>query len=181
MASERKRDTVSLAPVRVVPGEAVSPYEADVVERVYALWAGKGALTAAAAVRYYEQEVAPGTPVPTPQSVNAWVRKYGWMERFRAELERDNGQTLYEMQARDVLNYKQAGEEMAKVVAGVYDENPMAGALRIKAREQLSREIERKVKAVLPQVDKSVARAFNELSLEEQEAAMRDAIQKDKA
>lgn len=165
---------------RLVVDAGVSVYEPDVQDRLYELWATRAAMNCAAAVRWYEREVEDGTPVPTTRTVERWARDGHWRERFDADLERNHGDLLYEMQLRDVLNYKQAGEEMAKVLAGVYDDNPMAGALRIKVREQNSREIERKVRAVMPQVDKSVARDFQALTLEEQEAAMRAAIQKDK-
>lgn len=164
-----------------LPLRAASSYLPNVQERMYEIWAGMASMNAASAVRWYAREVDADTPIPTERTVARWVHELHWWDRVRDELERNHGQLLYEMELRDLMTMKMAGEEMAKILAGLYDDNPYAGALRVKVREMLGREYERKIRPRLPSSNrKSDARKWSDMSLEEQEAVVRGQIQERK-
>jgi hypothetical protein len=170
--SARGTRTVVPAP----PGCAVPRYDADVIERCYEIWATAGAMSGPATVAQYALEVEPGTPIPTPRTIQLWAREHGWAARLDADLARNHGQRLYELQLRRLANYEAAEEETSRVLAGMYDENVGAGALRLKARELLERAYERGVRVALPKPSETARKRVAEMSDEEATAMMRELV-----
>ncbi len=166
--------------MRLVPAGLAAMHDPAVVERCYALWSTGAAMNAEATVRRYQAESDPETPIPTSETIRHWARKHGWPARRDADFRANHGERLYEMQMRQLANFEASGEELAKINAGVYDENPLAGALRLKVREVLSREIERKTMPLVPSVPAQAAQDWRARPLEEQEAIMRGTMQERK-
>ncbi|MBA2708263.1 MAG: hypothetical protein H0U59_10730 [Gemmatimonadaceae bacterium] len=162
--------------VRLKPAGLAAMHDADVVERCYVLWSTAAAMNAESTVRRYQNEQSPETPIPTSETIRQWSRKHGWHARRDADFRANHGERLYEMQMRQLANFEASGEELAKINAGLYDDNPLAGALRLKVREVLSREIERKTMPLVPSLPAATAQDWRERPLEEGEAMMRDAL-----
>ena len=165
--------------VTFVPAPRSLAYADDVQERCYAIWSTSAAMNAEATVARYAAEVGADVPVPHPTTVNRWVRDQDWHSRRNEDFERNHGERLYEMQMRKLMQFEASDDELSKVLAGLFDDNPMAGALRIKVRELIGREVERlqAFAQIVPQVPAKVAKDFSALSLDEREAAMKAAVQ----
>ena len=131
----RHTEIVVLPPV---PERQVAPVPAfadDVVERCYEIWAGLAAMNAEATERRYSLEVGEGAPVPTAHTIRSWVVALNWREQRNEDFKRNHGERVFEIEMRDLANYEASQAEVSKVLAGVYDDNPAGGALRLQAHE----------------------------------------------
>jgi hypothetical protein len=90
---------------------------------------------------------------------------------------------LYELQVGWLAGLRLAQKTLLDGMAGEFDELPMSGAARIKSAEVVLRTVERAgLLAILPQAPAREARVdFDALSLEEQEAFLRQELQKQKS
>jgi hypothetical protein len=153
----------------------------DVRQRCYELWATLGGRDSARTLRLLTAEAESG-PVPTASSIRRWAVDEAWAARADADLARTQGRTLYDLQVGWLSGLHLAQRTLLDGMVGAFDDLPFGGAGRVKAAEITLRVIERAgLLAILPQAPaQEVSVDFDALSLDEQEAYLRQKLQQEK-
>lgn len=169
---------------RVVPfvrAEVVArEYDEDVKERCRLIWSTVAGRNAERTLRWYIKNTEEGTPAPTARTIRHWAQTEDWERRWLQDFQQFEGALAFKL-AMDWYAAQLAGVQgVLDVQAGLFDDNPMAGALRLKAAELPARMAERKVVPLIPAAPAQESTDWDNLSLDEREAIMRDTLQKRK-
>lgn len=150
MTHDDMTDQWEPVPIRESVRPAVISYAPDVVERCYQLWAWRCARSPRAVERTYRDEVPPGTPVPTYNTIRDWAIRDNWDGRRRDDFVRNCGDNLYDMQMDAATNIRRQLDIIAEVQAGLFDDNPAAALVRLKAGELAGKLVERGILPLMP-------------------------------
>jgi hypothetical protein len=177
------RRNAELALVPVVQ-HAPAQFEAwpdDVRERCRELWSSVGNRNASRVEWLYAREVTEGVSVPAAATIRTWARADDWESWANGELQRTLGKTFKQLQRTWLQALLLSQEVQLDILAGMYDDNPTAAAVKAKVAESVQRIIAQAgLLPSLPAAPADVAVDFDALSLEEQEAMMREALQTSK-
>jgi hypothetical protein len=182
MPPDRPTPEFALVPLPQHPPARFESYPPELMERAFELWESIAGRSGARVVRLLRGEFGEETALPTASTVNRRALTEAWAARADADLERSHGRTLYELQVGWLAGLRLAQQVLLDAMVGEFDHLPMGGAARIKSAEITLRVIERAgLLAILPQAPAQEATVdFDALSLEEQEAYLREKLQQDK-
>lgn len=150
MTRDDRTDSWEPVPIREDVSPAVIRYAPDVVERCYQLWAWRCARSPRAVERTYRDEVPEGTPVPTYTTIRDWAIRDHWDTRRRDDFARNCGDNLYDMQVDAATNIRRQLDIVAEIQAGLFDHDPAAALVRLKAGELAVKLVERGIVPLMP-------------------------------
>jgi hypothetical protein len=174
-----RRTDSALVVVSPPPARQLVPvvsFPDDVIEASFMFWSSVAGRNAEATRRRLEADSPTGAAVPSARTIRGWAIARGWAERADAELRSRHSQRLYALQSQMFAAVEAGIETLLLAQAGAFDDDPMAGALRIKACDVALRAVERGVFPLMPPPPQVAERAWETMSREEREAYMRDSL-----
>ena len=177
--STRHDSELSVLPLPQHPPARFESYPVEIMERAFELWSTIAGRSGARVARLLSSEFGEETALPTPSTINRWALDDAWTAKADAHLERSQGRTLFDLQVGWLAGLRLAQKTLLDGMVGEFDDLPMGGANRLKAAETVLRVIERAgLLAVLPQAEaQEKTNGWESMTLEEQEAFMRDQLQ----
>ncbi len=179
MATMRHDADLALVPVR--QSDRPSRFESwpeDVKERCRDLWSSVGNRNASRVEWLYGREVPDHTAIPAAATIRRWAYEGGWGEWADGELRRTRGKTLRQLQNGWLHSLLLSQETLIDAMLGRFADSPGDGAVRVKAAEALQRAAgQAGLLGLLGQEPEPETIDLGGLSLEEGEAAMREALQ----
>ena len=169
----------ALVPVAPSKPALFESYPPEIMERAFEVWSTIAGRHGARTLRLLTAEYGQETALPTASTVNRWALDGTWAARADADLVRSNGRTVFELQTGWLAGLRLAQQVLLDGMSGAFDNLPMSGAARLKAAEITLRVIERAgLLAVLPKAEPQEKTIdWESMTLEEQEAFMRDKYQ----
>lgn len=178
--SDEERRVVPFVRAEVV---AVREHEEDIKERCRLIWSTVAGRNAERTVRWLERHVdqdARDVTIPSARTVRHWARTEDWERRWLDDFAQMHGAMAFKLQMDWYAAQVGAVQDVLDVQAGLYDDDPMVGALHLKAAELPGRMAERNVVPFMPAAPAQESTDWDSLSLEEREAVMRETLQKRK-
>lgn len=126
----------------------------DVREELYQCY--KVTRNGARARRWYLRNAGDDAQAPALRTIQEWARFYDWPARAEAEYRFEYGALVYDSDRQSLANYAVALQVEADVLTGAFDDNPMVGAVRLKASEIAQRRHERQTKVQAPKPPEAV-------------------------
>jgi hypothetical protein len=113
----------------------------DVQARCRELWSTVGNRNASRVKWLYSREVPENVAIPSASTIRRWAHDEAWASWANGELERTRGKTFYQLQTTWLHSLQLSQEVQIDAMLGRFDDNPAAGAVRIKAAESVQRVI----------------------------------------
>jgi hypothetical protein len=106
-----------------------------------------------------------------------WAREEAWEDWANAELSRTQGRTLYQLQVGWLRALQLSQEVQLDILAGMYDDNPAAAAVKAKVSESIQRLVAQAgLLAILPAEPEPSDEAKRQLSVAQRGRMMRERI-----
>jgi hypothetical protein len=157
VASVNEQGVADVVPfVRGTPGVECPP---EVKARAFVLWGTFAGGDAAATERLLQAEAENGEVVPTARTIRRWAHDDNWAAQAAAAWQNvaTRDKALYDLQMAMINNAALGEVQKRDVQTGAYDDQPMVGALRLKAAELSGRTVERVIAALRMPVPPDVA------------------------
>ena len=177
--AEPERVLRSLTPTpSAEPPALFHPWPDDVKERCKELWSTLGNRSAGRVEYLYGREVPQGTAIPAASTIRMWAREDAWEEWANADLATSQGKTLHQLQVGWLRALQLSQDVQLDILAGMYDDNPAAAAVKAKVAESVQRVIAHAgLLAVLPAEPEPSGEQKRQLSLQERSRRMRETIE----
>ena len=175
---ERERALRTITPTPAPePPALFHPWPEDVKERCKELWSTLGNRNAFRTEWLYGREVSEGTAIPAASTIRMWARADAWDEWANADLTTSQGKTLHQLQVGWLRALQLSQEVQLDILAGMYDDNPAAAAVKAKVAESVQRVISHAgLLAVLPSAPDPSDEEKRKLTLNERARRMRETI-----
>lgn len=176
MGNQDAEEQRAIIPIRgeVVPQSPGDSWPEDIREELYQCF--KVTRSAPRARRWYMRSVGEDAPVPAERTIYDWMRFYDWPARAEAEYRLEHGTVLYETERQSLANYIVALHIEADALTGAFDENPMAGAIRLKASEHAQKRHERRIQTQAPKPPEELSADTAGMSRDERESKARRSL-----
>ena len=136
------RPEPALAPIATTQHDRPARFEAwgrDIKARCYELWSTLGNRNAGRVEWLLGRETPEGVSIPAGVTIRAWAREEDWEGKANGDLTRTRGRTLRQLQITWLRALELSQEVQIDAMLGRFDDNPQAGAVRVKAAESVQR------------------------------------------
>ncbi len=129
------RDPLTGALVPLPRREPALPFDEAMIERAFEIYTTVAGRNCAHVQRLLAAEIGDEGPAPTRQTVHNWSIQHAWRERADVQLRETAGRTAHELALLWRSIVLGGAEAILAAQTGAFDDDPAAGAVRLKAAE----------------------------------------------
>ena len=180
MSAHRDDPGLALVPLPQNKPARFEAWPEEAKDRCKALWGTIANRNASRVEWLYSREVPAGTAIPAAATIRRWAHDECWGAWFDRDLAESHGKTLRELRTGWLAALQLSQETLIDAMVGRLDDLPHAGAGRIKSAEVVARLVAQSgLLAVVPEPEPAgEPRAWESMTLEEQEAFMSDKVRR---